>query len=302
MVATQLKNGRPYAVQFDRARLTGLVGELLKAADLDDAAIILRDATKGLRNRSHWRRYMRKLARALELGQSYFPVFQMKGNTKLPFASFSTLPIFTCPGAGECAVWCYSLKAWRYPGSFLRQLQNTLLLKKRPALVETAFMDLPESIDMRLYVDGDFDSLNTVKFWMRLLTKRPDIRAYGYSKSWEQLWAYGLRHEWPANYVLNLSTGGSPQKVSREDMLRLPVTRGEFISLPIHYRPAGHKGNIGFDRYNDPLYHATVRQAALDAGLGKVFSCPGNCGKCTAKAHACGDHRFDNITIVNGVH
>src|SRR5262249_38268511 len=44
------------------------------------------------------------------------PVFS-KGNAKLPFWAFSALPIVTCPGAGECARWCYSLTSWRTPGA-----------------------------------------------------------------------------------------------------------------------------------------------------------------------------------------
>ena len=56
-----------------------------------------------------------------------FKVFKI-GNSKLPFLNFSTLPIVTCIGAGICKKYCYSFKAWRYPASFLRQVQNTLLM------------------------------------------------------------------------------------------------------------------------------------------------------------------------------
>ena len=56
-----------------------------------------------------------------------FNVFKI-GNSKLPFLNFSTLPIVTCAGSGECEIYCYSLKAWRYPSAFLSQVQNTLLM------------------------------------------------------------------------------------------------------------------------------------------------------------------------------
>ena len=65
-----------------------------------------------------------------------------KGNQKLPFAAYSTLPMATCPGAGTCSVmvdpvagrfsspsgtgYCYSVKAWRYPDAWARQFRNTL--------------------------------------------------------------------------------------------------------------------------------------------------------------------------------
>ena len=58
-----------------------------------------------------------------------FSIFAETGNVKLPFVSFSTLPGFSCPGAGECLKFCYSYRAWRYPAGFLRQLQNTILLQ-----------------------------------------------------------------------------------------------------------------------------------------------------------------------------
>src|SRR5262249_34044417 len=78
---------------------------------------------------------------------------------KLPFVAYSELPMATCPGAGACGVrldyfdpvakptqqtvrgpggaavrrtarrhrgWCYSFKAFRYPGAFARQFLNTL--------------------------------------------------------------------------------------------------------------------------------------------------------------------------------
>lgn len=58
------------------------------------------------------------------------------GNGKLPFVAYSELPMATCPGAGDCAVyskqsgknkgWCYSFRAWRYPDAFARQFLNTL--------------------------------------------------------------------------------------------------------------------------------------------------------------------------------
>ncbi len=79
-------------------------------------------------------------------------IISAKGNSKLPFASYSTLPMASCPGAGACAVkltreyeseaarkakdtkrsrlvkdgYCYSFTAWRYPNAFARQWRNAL--------------------------------------------------------------------------------------------------------------------------------------------------------------------------------
>jgi hypothetical protein len=63
-------------------------------------------------------------------------ILAAKGNQKLPFVAYSTLPMASCPGAGSCAVgltddgakkgYCYSFTAWRYPDSFARQFRNCL--------------------------------------------------------------------------------------------------------------------------------------------------------------------------------
>ena len=104
-----------------------------------------------------------------------FNVFKI-GNSKLPFLNFSTLPIVTCSGSGACETYCYSLKAWRYPASFLSQVQNTLLMfnfdiiknELNKITNKTKFKNL-DKIDFRLYVDGDFSTIQDLKNWMELI-------------------------------------------------------------------------------------------------------------------------------------
>lgn len=224
-----------------------------------------------------------------------------KGNSKLPFYSFSTSPIFTCPGAGDCTKWCYSLTSWRHPVAWARQVQNTLLLRYRKRIVSRAFSLIPHDTIFRLYVDGDFESEAALRFWFKELQKRPDIQAYGYSKSWDLIWAYAQSNKVPENYKLNLSSG-AVSSISREEMKSLPFVRGDFLAIPVNYRPENHKGKVGFERYDDPAYHQLVRERAAQAGLGRVFSCPGRCGECAGGKHACGNEKFQGITIVIGIH
>src|SRR5262249_39663088 len=157
------------------------------------------------------------------------------------------LPVVTCPGAGECARWCYSLTSWRTPGAFCRQAQNALLVRFRPDLVRAAFLALPEGVTLRLDVDGDFDSAPTVALWFGLLAERPDLSASGYSKSWDLL--HAAREFWPANYMLNLSSGQRAQRTSLAEMEALPGVRGRFVSVDVAglYRP-DKRGNVGFAR------------------------------------------------------
>jgi len=262
-----------------------------------------------------WKWSFHRFADMLESGELPHCIFELKGNTKLPFAAFSTLPIVTCPGAGACAgianagdapnlseAYCYSLRAWRYPAAFLRQCQNTLLLRFNRRAIIDAFQSLPNDITLRLYVDGDFDSESTALFWFNLLRQRQDVSCYGYSKSWDILLA--LSDRVPTNYVLNISCGSihDADIELKAIMLALPFVRGQFIAVQI-------EGSFprGFARFADADYHKAVRDAASKLGIVKSFSCPGQCGGCTSLGHACGSKRDDGrfvvpCTIAIGVH
>lgn len=283
----------------NRAALN-LARRCMACGSMAEVAAEARKFARGIRGsgrrRGTWKYWLSRFAAALDAGRLPHDIFKAEGNRKLPFYAFSTLPIITCPGAGACGgidaegaapnlkkAFCYSLRAWRYPAAFLRQLQNTLLLRHdRRAIIE-AFKAIPEGATLRLYVDGDFDSEPTAIFWLNLLRQRLDIACYGYSKSWRIL--EKLAAAVPANYALNLSSGGLDDSTPgfRERMRAMPFVRGDFLALPIRGKFAR-----GFKRYSDPRYHRAVREAAAAAGIGKVFSCPGQCGTCIGAGHACG--------------
>lgn len=307
------KRDRTKPTIFPREDCLNLARRALQAESLVEAAAIIRETAEAIPEKTGkapgWREYLLQLAKGLARRKAVFAIFSDKGNTKLPFVSFSALPFFTCPGMGECEAFCYSLRAWRYPAGFGRQLQNTLLLKFARNIIATAFRKIKLGRVLRLYVDGDFDSLTTIGFWMGLLEQRPDVRAYGYSKSWALLVEYDRHNTWPTNYRLNLSSGGRDQGVTVEDMMALPITRGQFVSVAIDYRPLKDDGtpvtgNVGFKRYDDPAYHKAVREAAREAGFTRVFSCPGKCGECNRNGHVCGggDERFEGLVVAIGVH
>mgnify|MGYP005813137011 FL=1 len=216
----------------------------------------------------------------------------VKGNGKLPFYNFSTLPLVTCPGKGECATYCYSLKAWRYPGSLCRQIQNTILILTQSVQLKNAWHNLPQGINFRLYVDGDFDSTKTVDYWFKLCAQRKDINVYGYSKSWQEL--LDFKGNYPKNYTLNLSSGHKHNADTEKKVKTLSITRGEFITLPVE------KSVVG--KYDTPKYKQNLKKSAQAAGIKKYFACPGKCGTCTKKVHACGSTRFDKIPILIGIH
>lgn len=217
----------------------------------------------------------------------YFKIFVTDGNKKLPFVTFSTLPGVTCPGAGDCLKWCYSFKAWTYPGAFFRQVQNTLLMHDFDVIRQELkkLVNLPEfkkmnKIDFRLYVDGDFKNIQEIKLWMELLKEFPQVNAYGYSKSLNLFKALSdTGYKFPKNYVLNLSNGGKFDYL-HEVLNNLNFVRGNFEALDIT-----KKTKISEIRKTYPNK--------------KIFVCPGQCGDCTKIGHACGDlSTFKGYSIV----
>jgi len=221
-----------------------------------------------------------------------WPIFKLNGNGKLPFAAFSSLPGVTCPGAGDCIEWCYSFRAWRYPAAFCRMAQNAWLMRVNPDAIVEAFNAIPSHIKtMRLYVDGDFASVADVSFWMELIRARPSLDVYGYSKSFWELLAYHRDWPyWPKNYLLNLSGGHAHSADIVEKMKALPITRGTFDAVSI-----GRK--VKAKDHGTPATNKAIRAKA-----GKVFPCPGKCGSCTPKGHACGSERFRGVPIAIAVH
>jgi len=260
-------------------------------------------------------------------------IFEL-GNKKLPYWQFSTLAGVTCPGAGACMNkqgditnqkwlgnkggmgWCYSFSAWRQPAPFFRHLNNTIMMRlpdKRHILRDLDEKTRGKPTVVRLYVDGDFDSVNAIEFWMETLRKRPNVLAYGYSKSWPQFLEYDRKigGNWPDNYSLNLSGGSKYENVPalREKMLRLKCTRGEFIAVKMGknlppltlneslltpdqklvFKSGGGKIPMDLSEFvfkKNQAYHDEVRRVAREyfakrgmAGIG-FFVCPSKCGTC----------------------
>lgn len=249
-----------------------------------------------------------KFIRFLDTGNPEFSVFAADGNVKLPFVAFSSLAVATCPGRGACEVFCYSKKAWRYPAAFFKQLQNMLLLETHSGRAHIlsaldALLARPKfanktRVDFRLYVDGDFSNTADLAFWMGAISARPQLRAYGYSKSWQVFADYqSAGMQFPTNYTLNLSSGSSYAGNSEltYTMENLPITRGHFIAVPIV--AAAREFSAPNGDYATKKYRDRVR-SAFNA---KAFVCPGKCGECTGAGHACGLPNM-NVPIVIGIH
>ena len=269
------------------------------AADACDALAITEpaDVING------WHYHLTTLARVLRTGVPHYSIFKIDGNSKLPFAAFSALPGKDfCPGAGDCLKWCYSFKAWRYPAAFARQVQNTFLLStlSGQAFIWKALEDISRTMTKRgtpdftcrLYVDGDFRDITDVAFWAETMRYFARVSFYGYSKSFALLLDAAFRGvSMPGNYTLNISAGHNADELTVKAMMHLPYVRGHFKGVSI-----GRKV-----KSSDHGTRAT--NSALRSAYGaRAFTCPGKCGSCTPRGHACGSKAFTGVDIIIAIH
>ena len=309
--------------QFSRKQQHAWVAELMQQPTLERAVTFcLRSSVlmglKGSRKTGSWSWSMLKLgqglSRSVNGGELGFTVFA-KGNSKLPFYAWSTLPQYTCPGAGECLKYCYSFKAWQYPSALMRQCQNTLLLKFNRRAIISAWRDLKwkkgqDVKTVRLYVDGDIDSIETLVFWWNILKQSPDVFAYGYSKSYDifiEADRKGIQP--PANYVVNRSTGSIHDNTDLAIQYEaLPVVRGLFECIEVEGE--GKLWKAGHARYDSQAYYTAMKAAAKQAGHSKFLLCPGKCGDCgNGKPFCAGvdgngnrSESLNGLTILNTIH
>ena len=150
---------------------------------------------------------------------------------------------------------------------------NKLIYNKRTKLGKL------NKIDFRLYVDGDFNTLDNLTDWMNLLKKHNKIKAYGYSKSLNLfLQLSDMKYNFPKNYALNLSNGGIFDSL-KPYLMELSFVRGNFTAIN------------------------STKKDIRKQFKNKVFICPGTCGKCTSIGHACGNlDKFNNMEIVIPIH
>jgi len=259
-----------------------------------------------LEKRGTWEYYASRLLASIEndFKTLAFSVFAKNGNKKLPFYAFSSLALADCPGKGDCARFCYSLRAWRYPAAFFRQLQNSLLMRYKLDAIETHFNAIPKNKTLRLFVDGDFKDVETLRFFMDRCKARPDLQVYGYSKSWKEfLKLNSSGYSWPENYLTNASSGSRHEKTGIANaFLALPVVRGDFRAVKVDKKWITERAYQDKTKEGSKSYRRDVFEK-LKINYKKAFACPGSCGNCLpAGRHACGSKDFTGVAIGIGIH
>lgn len=332
------------------------------------------EAREAYRKSAYWTE-VRKLINWLSDPARKTPPFEVftEGSKKLPFFQWSTVPGATCPGAGKCwdkspadvevdpegrafrrqqslpnEAYCYSLSGWRHVVPFLRQLQNTVLtrlLDKSHILramnkVSEDGRRKGEQRVVRLFVDGDFDSMATLEFWMHICDRFPDLSFYGYSKSWDLFVEYDKKRGgvWPPNYVLNLSNGTMWEKLEEkipgiyrkkiDEMMKISCVRGRFIAIkgvkstmpPYTEKMAKEEVDPrtvpGHREHMRDVLEEAERQRERFGIVGKMVSCPGKCFACVGPTysgdpqkkeagygkHMCGMSKLKGVNIIIAVH
>jgi hypothetical protein len=252
-----------------------------------------------------------------------------QGNMKLPFMTWSILPLVTCPGAGDCAAWCYSFRSWRYPFAFFRQFGNTLLLRFWPDIIAKKYQELDfgdnQHPAVRLYVDGDFTTIDQIDFWMNLIQtpKGRTISHYAYTKSWDLFLAYDrmAKGMWPRNFLVNISSGSIHNDSVKAQMKKLTCVRGEFVAIDKAEIEAqesvGERWAANPAKKSDAQIEAEARakwknlQAWMNThgfkGSEGWYGCPGKCAYCVPQSggqyiHACGWDKYRGKKIAIGIH
>jgi hypothetical protein len=203
----------------------------------------------------------------------------------------------------------------------MRQVQNTILLQSKAgrSTIAAEFYKLPHASKFRLYVDGDFDSVDTLRFFMDTIKTRPDIVhvgdadglvPFGYSKSWlEFLELDATGYDWPTNYFLNVSSGSLHGDDIKQRMLALPIARGEFLGVAIDKKHITSGAYRGPGRPGHKEYKQAIRLALTEKfgrarkGGPRYFACPGQCGGCMPDNRvACADAAMVGVMIAAPIH
>lgn len=134
--------------------------------------------------------------------------------------------IKTCPGAGECQLYCYARKGGyvMFPATSMSAARALNFLVNDPigymAMVDKEIKTIKAKTDkhkirlvVRWHDAGDFFSKEYLDLAFKVATNNPDVKFYAYTKIGDV--ATGSK---PANFIINFSTGAQSKEVKKVQM------------------------------------------------------------------------------------
>jgi hypothetical protein len=126
----------------------------------------------------------------------------------------------TCPGAGECKLYCYAMKGGyiQYPDSSKNHAQVLNFLLNDPEGFENKLSSEISSLDngepgriaIRWHDDGDFFSPQYLDMAFRVAKKFPNVDFYAYTKVSD-----AFKAKAPDNFIMNFSKGALNKEEKR---------------------------------------------------------------------------------------
>lgn len=142
--------------------------------------------------------------------------------------------INTCPGAGQCKIYCYAMKGgyvqwkgvsmaqtrllnWLYndPNGFMKELDDEV------SKAHKKYSKKNTKVVIRWHDAGDFFSPDYLNYAIDLAKKNPDVDFYAYTKI-----ADVAKANLPHNFKINFSSGAKP---SQEKQIDLTKTKSSFV-------------------------------------------------------------------------
>lgn len=121
----------------------------------------------------------------------------------------------TCPKAGLCAIGCYARSGTYRFKNVVNAYENRLQLTQNENFVDLLLADLHLKVIqaksknktclIRIHDSGDFYSEPYWDKWRTIMTQRPDVRFYAYTK---MVQFFKSRNDTPPNFRLIYSYGG----------------------------------------------------------------------------------------------
>lgn len=130
----------------------------------------------------------------------------------------------TCPGAGECQLWCFARKGGyvQWIETYLKQTRILNFLMNRPKeffqqaqreIAQMAARTIKRKVQLavRWHDSGDFFSDPYIEYFLDMVRALPNVEFYAYTKI-----AKVINHpNIPANLILNFSRGARPSERSQ---------------------------------------------------------------------------------------